>query len=109
MEKNAYICRVLNREICNLKKEKTMAQSSSHAWAAFLGGAILGGIAALLLAPKSGKELRNELVDLAEREAGRCRCEDGEECNCDEEHDCGCHRRHGHGCCHHENEMEEQV
>gem|GEM_PF-4005583 len=22
MEKNAYICRVLNREICNLKKEK---------------------------------------------------------------------------------------
>ncbi len=69
-----------------------MAHSSSNVLAAFLGGALLGGLAALLLAPKSGKELREELKELAEREAERC----------------GCEHHSGHGCCHHKDEVEEE-
>ena len=34
--------------------------------ALFIGGAVAGAVAALLLAPKKGEELRQELSDLAE-------------------------------------------
>ena len=34
--------------------------------ALFLGGAIVGAAAALLLAPKSGEELRGDLAEMAE-------------------------------------------
>lgn len=37
--------------------------------AAFAGGAVLGAAAALLLAPKSGEEIRRQIADLA-REKG---------------------------------------
>lgn len=42
---------------------------SSYSVAAFLGGIIVGGIAALLLAPKAGKELREDISSFAEEEA----------------------------------------
>ncbi|MBQ7697583.1 MAG: YtxH domain-containing protein [Paludibacteraceae bacterium] len=42
---------------------------SSYSVAAFLGGVIVGGIAALLLAPKAGKELREDISSFAEEEA----------------------------------------
>ena len=68
------------------KTKTIMAHSSSNVLAAFIGGAIVGGIAALLLTPKTGKELRDELKELAEREVNRCRCAEGEECTCDKKH-----------------------
>jgi len=34
--------------------------------ALFLGGAIVGATAALLLSPKTGEEIRKDIVDLAE-------------------------------------------
>jgi gas vesicle protein len=34
--------------------------------ALFLGGALIGATAALLLTPKTGEEVRNEIKDLAE-------------------------------------------
>ncbi len=60
-----------------------MAHSSSNVFAAFLGGAILGGIAALLLTPKTGKQLREDIANMAQEaeEACRCRCH----CHCDED------------------------
>ncbi len=39
----------------------------SYVWGWFLGGAILGGVVALLLAPKSGEETREDLAEHAER------------------------------------------
>ena len=42
---------------------------SSYSLAAFLGGIIVGGIAALLLTPKTGKELREDISTFAEEEA----------------------------------------
>ncbi len=50
---------------------------SSYSVAAFLGGIIVGGIAALLLTPKTGKELREDISNFAEEEAEKirnCRC-----------------------------------
>lgn len=40
-------------------------------FAAFVGGALVGATAALLLAPKSGAELRAQIAELA-REKGLC-------------------------------------
>ncbi len=42
-----------------------MANDFGKVLAALLGGAVLGAAAALLLAPKSGAELRSELMCLA--------------------------------------------
>ena len=39
--------------------------------ALFIGGAIVGAAAALLLAPKKGEELRQDLADLAEEAKDR--------------------------------------
>jgi len=36
---------------------------------AFLGGALAGGVAALLLAPKSGREMREEIANSVRRRA----------------------------------------
>ncbi|MBO4621671.1 MAG: YtxH domain-containing protein [Paludibacteraceae bacterium] len=46
-----------------------MANSAGKVLAAFIGGAAMGAIAALLLAPKSGAELRQEITDIV-REKG---------------------------------------
>ncbi|MBP5477285.1 MAG: YtxH domain-containing protein [Paludibacteraceae bacterium] len=46
---------------------------SSYSVAAFLGGIIVGGIAALLLTPKTGKELREDISNFAEEEAEKIR------------------------------------
>lgn len=46
-----------------------MAKNAGSIVAALLGGALAGAVAALLLAPKSGKELRNQIVQIA-REQG---------------------------------------
>jgi gas vesicle protein len=44
----------------------------------FLGGALLGGAAALLFAPKCGADLRSSIKDMIEKEvdAIRCHCEE---------------------------------
>ncbi|MCR4664659.1 MAG: YtxH domain-containing protein [Paludibacteraceae bacterium] len=39
---------------------------SSYSVAAFLCGVIVGGVAALLLTPKTGKEMREEISNFAE-------------------------------------------
>ncbi len=41
---------------------------SVYSVAAFLAGAIVGGVAALLLTPKTGSELRKDISDFAEEE-----------------------------------------
>jgi gas vesicle protein len=38
---------------------------------AFLGGAVVGGAAAMLLAPRSGAETRRKIADLAEQGKGK--------------------------------------
>ena len=42
----------------------------NQVWA-FFGGAIVGAAIALLLAPKSGEELRKDIGDYLDKEAGR--------------------------------------
>lgn len=60
---------------------------SSYSVAAFLGGIIVGGIAALLLTPKTGKELHEDIASFAEEEAkkvknaARCKMQSMEEDN----------------------------
>ena len=46
-----------------------MASSAGKVFAAFVGGAAMGAMAALLLAPKSGAEMRREIMDIV-REKG---------------------------------------
>ena len=46
-----------------------MASSAGKVLAAFIGGAAMGAAAALLLAPKSGVELRQQIMDII-REKG---------------------------------------
>ena len=46
-----------------------MASSAGKVLAAFIGGAAMGAVAALLLAPKSGAETRQEIMDIV-REKG---------------------------------------
>ena len=46
-----------------------MANNAGNVLAAFLGGAVLGAVTALLLAPKSGAETRQQIVDII-REKG---------------------------------------
>lgn len=46
-----------------------MANNSGKVIAALLGGAVLGAVAALLLAPKSGAETRQQIIALV-REKG---------------------------------------
>ena len=41
---------------------------SVYSVGAFLAGAIVGGVAVLLLTPKTGSELRSEISDFAEEE-----------------------------------------
>ena len=67
-----------------------MANNSGSVLAAFLGGAIVGGIAALLFAPKSGAQLRQEVMDELERYKNDCACgcHCGEDCECGD--DCQC-------------------
>lgn len=40
---------------------------------AFLGGVVAGGVTALLLAPKSGKETREDIMDMVEDGYGRAK------------------------------------
>lgn len=40
---------------------------------AFLGGAVVGGVVALLLAPKSGRETRQQIMDFVEDEYGQAK------------------------------------
>jgi gas vesicle protein len=44
---------------------------TSHLLLAFLGGAVVGGVAALLLAPKSGKETREDIKNFVDDEMGQ--------------------------------------
>ena len=46
-----------------------MANNTGSIIAALLGGAIVGAMAALLFAPKSGKELREDVVRIAKEKA----------------------------------------
>ena len=55
-------------------RESIGASDSGTVWTAFLGGiilgAIVGGVVALLMAPKSGTELRDELAERARQTNG---------------------------------------
>ena len=46
-----------------------MANNTGSIIAALLGGAIVGAMAALLFAPKSGRELREDVVRIAKEKA----------------------------------------
>jgi gas vesicle protein len=53
-------------------KEFAMSSCNDNAAAAviaFVSGAVIGSVAALLLAPKTGREVRNTLSDLGENAA----------------------------------------
>jgi gas vesicle protein len=53
---------VINHSITNINKELPMSDEKGKGLLiGFLSGAIVGGILALLYAPKSGKELRHEI------------------------------------------------
>lgn len=53
-----------------------MAKNSGSIVAALLGGALAGAAAALLLAPKSGKELRDQIVKIAREQGAKINKED---------------------------------
>ena len=46
-----------------------MANNSGSIFAAVLGGALIGAVAALLLAPKTGKELRADVARIVREKA----------------------------------------
>lgn len=56
-----------------------MANNTGSIIAALLGGAIVGAMAALLFAPKSGKELREDVVRIAKEKAEHLNKEELEE------------------------------
>lgn len=70
-----------NKNVYSLKIDPIMKKSNAGAVAgAFLGGAIVGGIIALLFAPKSGAETREMIrdfvddeIDLIKTKAGKAR------------------------------------
>ncbi len=50
-----------------------------------IGGMLIGSALTLLLAPKSGEEMRGDIGDFIKKEIERMRCrcnEDGSPCNC---------------------------
>ena len=46
-----------------------MARNAGSILAALLGGIVVGGVAALLLAPSSGKELREKVAEIVREKA----------------------------------------
>ena len=56
-----------------------MANNTGSIIAALLGGALVGAMAALLFAPKSGKELRDDVVRIAREKAEHLNREELEE------------------------------
>jgi gas vesicle protein len=56
-----------------------MANNTGSIIAALLGGAIVGAMAALLFAPKSGQELREDVVRIAKEKAEHLNKEELEE------------------------------
>ena len=56
-----------------------MANNTGSIIAALLGGAIVGAMAALLLAPKSGEELRADVARIAREKAAHLNKEELEE------------------------------
>ena len=56
-----------------------MANNTGSIIAALLGGAIVGAMAALLFAPKSGQELRDDVVRIAKEKASHLNKEELEE------------------------------
>lgn len=56
-----------------------MANNTGSIIAALLGGAIVGAMAALLFAPKSGQELREDVVRIAKEKASHLNKEELEE------------------------------
>ena len=56
-----------------------MANNTGSIIAALLGGALVGAMAALLFAPKSGQELRDDVVRIAKEKASHLNKEELEE------------------------------
>ena len=65
--------------ISTLKTITTMANNTGSIIAALLGGALVGAMAALLFAPKSGQELRDDVVRIAKEKASHLNKEELEE------------------------------
>jgi gas vesicle protein len=63
-----------SREGKSQLRQSIGATDAGAVWAAFLGGvvlgAIVGGVVALLMAPKSGTELRDEIAERARQRNG---------------------------------------
>lgn len=68
-------------------------KNATSCLAPFLGGALVGAVAAMLLTPKSGPEMRRDIRDMAHKgadklkaglEKAHCHC-DGLDCDCDKE------------------------
>jgi gas vesicle protein len=69
----------LAAQILTLKTITTMANNTGSIIAALLGGALVGAMAALLFAPKSGQELRDDVVRIAKEKASHLNKEELEE------------------------------
>ena len=70
---------MLAAQILTLKTITTMANNTGSIIAALLGGALVGAMAALLFAPKSGQELRDDVVRIAKEKASHLNKEELEE------------------------------